>query len=233
MALFQRSLSAFSRALAAASRSAMRRLSSVSSFSYWRRRRAFLSGEVIQVAAVGEQDLRFDHGTANGLVCFVGEVPGEFPAADGVDAGFEGGNTIETPLRIGERLRETSNLGLRLAENRGLILLGLRLAENRGLILLFVGFGGKLLEKARYVGLVGGDVVRGQEDRAAGEPCLEGVMGDFGFSFRRSGAGRELGVGAVGGELLFGCHKTFAFRIRGLVKGLELRRPENIELFGL
>ncbi len=220
MALFQRALSAFSRALAAASRSARRRFNSASSFSYWRRRRTFLGGEVIQVAAVSEQDLRFDHGTANGLVGFFGEVPGEFPAADGVDAGFEGGNTVETPLRIGERLREASNLGLRLA-------------ENRGLILLFVRFGGKLLKKARYVGLVRGDVVRGQEDRAAGEPRLEGVMRDFGFSFRRSGAGGEVGVGAVGGQLFFGCHRTFAFRIREACQGFGAPKARKHWFFGL
>ncbi len=38
------------------------------------------------------------------------------------------------------------------------------------------------------------------------------------------------GEGArVCGELLFRCHKTFAFRIRGLVKGFGRPRAENIE----
>src|SRR2546430_13347102 len=55
----------------------------------------FLDGEVVQVAAVREKNLRFDHGLADGFVLFLRKLGGELAASDGVDSGLERGNAIE------------------------------------------------------------------------------------------------------------------------------------------
>ena len=100
---------------------------------------------------------------------------GELAAADRVDAGLERGNAIEPPERIGEGLGEA---------------------------LFFVRFGRELLEDSFDLRLIGRNIVAWQEDGAAGEPGFYSVVGDFGFSFRRSGASRELGVRAVRRQLV-------------------------------
>jgi len=57
-----------------------------------------------------------------------------------------------------------------------------------GEALFFVAFGRELFEDSFDVRLIGRDVVRWQKDGAAGETGFQSVMGDFGLSFRRSGA---------------------------------------------
>ena len=61
----------------------------------------FLDGEVVEIAAVGEEDLRFDQVFADGFIGFVGELGGEFAAADGEDAGFEGRDAVQAPEGVG------------------------------------------------------------------------------------------------------------------------------------
>ena len=121
----------------------------------------FLNGEVVQVTAISEKDLRFDHGFADSLLLFIRKLGGELAAANRVDSGFERREALEPPERIGERLGEA---------------------------LFFVTFGSELFEDSFDVRLKGRDVFRWQEDGAAGETGFQGVVGDFGFSFRRSGA---------------------------------------------
>src|SRR5690242_5228867 len=55
----------------------------------------FLNGEVIQIAAIGEEDLGLDHCLSNSFILLVGELGCELAATDGVDAGFECGNPFE------------------------------------------------------------------------------------------------------------------------------------------
>jgi hypothetical protein len=121
----------------------------------------FLDGKIIQIAPVGEKDLGFDHGFADRFVLFVRKLPGQLAAADGVNSGFERGNALQPPKRIGEGMGEA---------------------------LFFIFNGGELLENSFDVRLIGRAVVRWQEDGAAGETGFQGVVGDLGFSFRRSGA---------------------------------------------
>ena len=52
--------------------------------------------------------------------------------------------------------------------------------------------------------MVGGDVVGGEDDGAAGEAGFQGVVRRDEFALGGLGAGAALGVGAVGGELGFG-----------------------------
>jgi hypothetical protein len=85
------------------------------------------------------------------------------------------GNAIEPPERIGEGLGET---------------------------LFFVRFGRELLENSFHLRLIGRDVVCWQQDGTAGEPGFYSVVGDFGFSFRRSRASGELGISAVRRQLV-------------------------------
>src|SRR5882757_6526386 len=64
----------------------------------------FLDGEVSQVTAVREKNLRFDHSLADGFVLFIRKLSGQLAATDRVDSGLERGNAIEPPERIGEGL---------------------------------------------------------------------------------------------------------------------------------
>ena len=98
-------------------------------------------------------------------------------AAESVEAGFEGGDAEETPFGIRDALRE---------------------------VLFDVVGGGEFLVDEGDEGLIGGDVVSGQDDGAAGETGFEGVVGGDEFALFRFRAGLRLGVGAVGGELGFG-----------------------------
>src|SRR5437588_6219586 len=106
MAFPQRRSSSIRRSLAAFSRSAMRRSSSASSFSYCRRRRASWMERLFRSRRYERKNLRFDHGLADGFVLFIRKLGGQFAAADGVDSGLEQGNAFEPPERIGEGLGE-------------------------------------------------------------------------------------------------------------------------------
>jgi len=66
----------------------------------------FLNREIVQVAAVREKNLRFDHGLADGFVLFIRKLGGQLAASNGVDSGLERGNAFEPPERISERLGE-------------------------------------------------------------------------------------------------------------------------------
>ena len=61
-----------------------------------------------------------------------------------------------------------------------------------------------------HVGLIGGEVIRRQQDGAASETGFEGVQRRIRFAFGRARAGGELSVGAVcvalsgGGHFLIG-----------------------------
>lgn len=123
----------------------------------------FLDGEVIEVTTISEKNPGFDHGFADRFLLFVRKLGGELASSNRVDSGFERRNALEPPERIGEGLSET---------------------------LFFVFNGGELFEDSFDVGLKGRDVFGWQEDGAAGETGFQSVMGDLGFSFRRSGARR-------------------------------------------
>ena len=161
MAFCQRRFSSVRRSLAAFSRSASQALQLRFVLFVLPAQARFLDGEVVQVTAIREKDLRFDHSFADGFVLFIRKLGGELAAADRVDSGLERGNALEPPERIGEGLGEA---------------------------LFFVAFGSELFEDSFDVRLIGRDVVGWQEDGAAGEPGFQSVVGDFGFSFRRSGA---------------------------------------------
>jgi len=117
----------------------------------------FLDGKVIQIVAIGEEDLGFDHGFADRFILFVGKFGCQLAPGNGVDSGFEGGDAIEPPERVRERVGEA---------------------------LFFLAFGRELLEDSFDVRLIGRNV-RWQEDGAAGETGFQGVVGDFGFSLGR------------------------------------------------
>ncbi len=95
---------------------------------------AFLQGEVAQVLLISAEDLGFEHTGAELGVGFVSKFGGEFGAAEGVKAGFEGGNAEETPFGIGDCLDE---------------------------VFFVVVGGGEFLVDERNEGLIGGDVVGG------------------------------------------------------------------------
>jgi len=78
-----------------------------------------------------------DEGFENG---WVGAVGGEFHTAEGVEAGFESGDAQEAPFGIGDGLGE---------------------------VFLTVAGGAEFPIDERDEGLVGRDVIRWQEDRAA------------------------------------------------------------------
>ena len=164
----------------------------------------FLDGEVVQVTAVGEKNLRFDHGLADRFVLFIGELGGELAAADSVDSGLERGNAIEPPERIGEGLGEA---------------------------LFFVAFGSELLEDSFDLRLIGRDVVGWQQDGAAGETGFQSVVGDFGFSFRRSGA--TWIAERWRGSPLAGLAMPFGSSIRGRVKCFGHAKARKHWIFGL
>ena len=67
---------------------------------------ALLQSEVGEIAAIGHEDFALDEGFAIDGVGVVGELIGEFEAADGVDAGFERGDAEQAPFGIGDRLDE-------------------------------------------------------------------------------------------------------------------------------
>ena len=139
---------------------------------------ALLQGEIAEIFLIGAEDVSFEHGGAELGVGFMGAVGGEFVTAERVETGFESGDAEEAPFGIGDSLRE---------------------------VLFDVVGGVEFLVDEGDEGLIGGDVVSGQDDGAAGETGFEGVVGGNEFpllGFRTRG---RLGVGSVGGELGFGC----------------------------
>jgi hypothetical protein len=111
----------------------------------------FLEREVAEVFAVGEEDLRFDHGGADVGIGLVGKCFGELAAAEGVDAGFERGDAEQSPIGRGEGMDEG---------------------------FFGVGSGLEVSEEAGDVALEGGAVVGWEEDGAAGETGFDGVVGE-------------------------------------------------------
>ena len=67
---------------------------------------AFLQGEVAEVFSIGEEDLSVDEVFAVEDIGFGGKLVGQFAAADGVDAGFERGDAVQTPFGVGNNLHE-------------------------------------------------------------------------------------------------------------------------------
>ncbi len=98
----------------------------------------------------------------------------EFGAAHGEESGFQSGNAEETPFGVGHSLHEVTFIG---------------------------GGWGELLDDQGDEGLLGGDVVGGEENGAAREPGFDGVVGRGEFARCGFGAAGFFGVGTVGGEL--------------------------------
>jgi len=67
---------------------------------------ALLQGEIAEVLLIGAEDVGFEHGGAELGVGFMGAVGGELVTAEGVEAGFESGDTEQTPFGIGDGLDE-------------------------------------------------------------------------------------------------------------------------------
>ena len=98
---------------------------------------ALLKREIVEIFSVGAEDERFDHGGAGQRVGLEGAFTGEFDTAECVDASFESGNAEQAPFRVGDGLDEE---------------------------LFFVVFGLELLLDEGDEVLVGGNIVRWQED---------------------------------------------------------------------
>ena len=132
----------------------------------------FLELQIAELLFVDEVRFEFDHAGLS-VGWFGGEFLGELAAAAGIEGEFESGDAAETPIGIGDRLNQ---LGFADAD-------GLEFADE-AINILFVG----------------GGIVGGQQDGAAGEGGFESVGGGLGFAFRGAGAGGEGGVGAIGGQ---------------------------------
>jgi hypothetical protein len=65
---------------------------------------ALLQSGIGQFFAVDEEGLSMDERFAIVWIRIVGELVGEFAAADGVDAGFERSDAEEAPVSIGDEL---------------------------------------------------------------------------------------------------------------------------------
>ncbi len=102
---------------------------------------------------------------------------GEFVAATGIDGGFETGDALQAPLRVGHGLDE---FGFAQADR-----------------FVFLLVGGE-------VGAIGIGIVAGQQDGAAGESGFDGVHRGNALAFFGAGATAGLAVGFrfEGGMLL-------------------------------
>ena len=128
---------------------------------------------VTELLFVGEQAVGFDEvGAQSGTL--VVEVIGELATAQSVETHFEREHAIKTPGVVSEQLHESAFAS---------------------------AHGPEFLEEVVNVLLVGCGIVGREEDGAAGECGSHSVQRGFGFAFRSFRAGRELGIGAVGGEL--------------------------------
>lgn len=83
-------------------------------------------------------------------------------------------------------------------------------------------------EEAGYVGLVGGRVVTGQQDGAASETSFHSVQAGFGLAVGRGGAGGELGVLLVRGDLRGGGHGSFGLFEMKMAQDQALRRVVSL-----
>ncbi len=119
--------------------------------------------QVAELLFVFEMRIEIDQGAAEGGFGFRVSF-GEFVSAAGVDGGFETGDALQAPLRIGHGLDE---FGFTQAD---------------GLVFPLVG-GNEFAVGIRVVG--------GEKDGAAGESGFDGVHGGDALAFRRAGAGRE------------------------------------------
>ena len=64
-----------------------------------------LQREIVELALVGGEGFDVDERGTEGLVFVLVEL-GKFEASDGIDALFERKDAVETPLRVGDILRE-------------------------------------------------------------------------------------------------------------------------------
>jgi len=130
-------------------------------------------GEGVDVFAEGES-----HGEGGfGLGVTGGDAGFVFGDAEREEVGLEGGDAIEAPGGVGERLNQ----------------------------LLFEGAGGlEVIEEAVGVALVSGVVLCGQNDGVAGEAMAEGVQLRALFAGVGAGAGGFLGIGLVDGGAVEG-----------------------------
>ncbi len=134
---------------------------------------AFLNAEVVELALIGDENMRVDQSGANGSI-LVFELAGELEAAKGVDAHLERGNAKETPLRISERLDE---------------------------IFFVVTDGLMVFEISLDVPLISSGIIGGQQDSAAGETGFNSIQRRFGFARRRRRPGRQLSIGSIRKDL--------------------------------
>ncbi len=133
----------------------------------------FLKLQITELFLVDEKSVDLDETAADGDVVIV-EMIGKLHVAAGEDGHLQRNGAPHTPPDIGDGLSQ------------------LAFARANRLELFFEG---------SDVGFVGGGVVAGEENGAAGERGFDGVQTRFGFAFRSFGSGGQLGVGAVGGEL--------------------------------
>jgi hypothetical protein len=133
---------------------------------------AFLDLEIAQLLFVVEEGVHLDQaGLERGLtVC---ELIGELDTAVAKDGHLENGNASQTPGGIGKRAHE---LGFAWTD-------GLEFSEEIADVLLVVG-----------------GVFSGEKNGSAGKASFNGIQAGFAFAFGSRGAGRETGIGAVGGE---------------------------------
>ena len=114
---------------------------------------ALLEGEVGEFLAVEIEDLGLEEGFVGGWIGFVGDLAGEFFAAESVEAGFERSDAEETPFGVADGLERA--------------------------FFVVVG-GGVFTDDAGDVLFVDGDVVSWEEDGAAGQTGFDGAEGRFG-----------------------------------------------------
>ena len=98
---------------------------------------ALLQSQIVEIFAVSAEDERFDHGRAGWRVGFEYAFASQFDAAERVYASFESRDAEETPFGVGDGLDEE---------------------------FFFVVFGLELLFDESDEVLVGGNIVRWQED---------------------------------------------------------------------
>jgi hypothetical protein len=68
---------------------------------------AFLQGEVAEIFAIGEEGFGVDEVLAVEDIGFVGKLVGQFAAADGVDAGFQGSDAEQPPFGVRNGFHES------------------------------------------------------------------------------------------------------------------------------
>ena len=131
------------------------------------------------MAGVIQVNLRFDKVAANAGVGLLGKKIFQFHAAERVDASFKGGDALNAPRGIGERLNQD----------------GLFLANG------LIGF-----EEASDMASVEFDVFAREQDGASGQSGVYSVEGVTGLPGLGGRSGGVLRVGTVGNDLGSGGH---------------------------